>query len=89
MMDDAQPVQALRSSCLRDRAIAGVARKNNAQREYEQNATRKRGRRCGTANSALGKLKISHFYCIDSMIVVQPEVGGTGAEPEKLQNGSG
>eukprot|EP00752_Nemacystus_decipiens_P003651 g3365.t1 len=41
MMNDAQPLQALRNSCLRDRAIAGMARKNNVHREYEQNTRRK------------------------------------------------
>lgn len=53
MMEDAQSMEALRHShsCLRDRIIAGMARKNNVPQERG----RKRGRRCGTASSALGE----------------------------------
>ncbi|CAN0051141.1 unnamed protein product [Pylaiella littoralis] len=51
MMEDAQSMEALRHShsCLRDRVIAGMARKNNVPQERG----RKRGRRCGTASSVL------------------------------------
>lgn len=54
MMEDAQSMESLRHSCLRDRVIAGIARKNNVQQELED-AGRKRGRRCGTASNAVGE----------------------------------
>ncbi|CAN0071598.1 unnamed protein product, partial [Scytosiphon promiscuus] len=53
LMEHAKPMQTLRHSSLRDRAIAGVARRETAQRERERTISRKRGRRSGTAHSAL------------------------------------
>lgn len=55
MMENAQPVQALRDSFRRDRVAANVSRKFAAPREKAGKVGRKRGRRCGTANSALGE----------------------------------
>ncbi|CAN0435689.1 unnamed protein product, partial [Ectocarpus sp. 12 AP-2014] len=53
MMENAQPVQALRDSFRQDRVTANVSRKFAAPRQKESKVGRKRGRRCGTANSAL------------------------------------
>ncbi|CAN0309982.1 unnamed protein product, partial [Ectocarpus sp. 12 AP-2014] len=53
MMENAQPVQALRDSFRRDRVAANVSRKFAAPRQKESKVDRKRGRRCGTATSAL------------------------------------
>lgn len=55
MMEDAQSLEAIRHSCLRRRETAGMTHKNNVQQQQECNAGRKRGRRGGTANRALGK----------------------------------
>lgn len=56
-MEHAKPMQALRHSALRDRVIAGVARKKTTQREQERNISKKRGRRSGATHSALGKIR--------------------------------
>jgi len=56
MMEHARPVQALRYTRLRDRAIASLARKENVRREpnIHQNGT-KRGRVHRAAHSPLGE----------------------------------
>lgn len=68
MMEDAQSMQVIRHSCLRDRVIAGMARKSNAQRKQQHDSVRKRGRPCGTGNSALGEF-FARIVLVDNSMV--------------------
>lgn len=84
MVEDAQPLQALRNNCLRDRAIAGMARKNNVRQEQDRNTGRKRGRRCGTANSTLGRSS-ARLICTTETVYSQSKISVKFTDQERFQ----